>query len=280
MPTAAPRSYLITGANSGIGRALCELLAADGARVILAGRSAGRTTPVVEDIRTRHPQAEVSFLPLDVADFDSVRRAAAQVLADGKGLDVLVNNAGIAGTRALNKEGYDLTYATNHLGPFLFTRLLLPKLKESSEGRIVNVASVAHTMVKQLDWSLMDRRAAVTQSGFKDYAVTKLLNVIHARELARRLDGTTVSAYSLHPGAVATNIWRALPKPVAWVMKLFMLSNEQGARTPFFCATAPRIALVSGHYYVNSREARANPLADDPALGTELWQRSEAATSP
>jgi retinol dehydrogenase 12 len=273
------RTFLVTGANSGIGRSLCEALAAGGARVIMAARSAERTAPVLAEIRKRFPAAELSFLPLDLADFGAVRQAAEQVLGASHGLDVLVNNAGIAGTRALSKQGFDLTYATNHLGPFLFTSLLLSRLRQSSDARIVNVASVANKMVKQIDWSVLDRRTVARQSGFKDYAVTKLMNVIHAKELTRRLPGSSVTAYSLHPGAVATNIWRALPSPLAWVMKLFMLSNEQGALTPMFCATAPRTSLVSGEYYVRSRVARPNPLADDPALGAELWSRSEAATS-
>lgn len=273
------RTFLVTGANSGIGRSLCEALAAAGARVIMAARSAERTTPVLAEIRKRFPAAELSFLPLDLADFGSVRQAAEQVLGASYGLDVLVNNAGIAGTRALSKQGFDLTYATNQLGPFLFTSLLLPRLRQSSDARIVNVASVANKMVKQIDWSVLERRTVARQSGFKDYAVTKLMNVIHAKELTRRMSGSSVAAYSLHPGAVATNIWRALPSPLAWVMKLFMLSNEQGALTPLFCATAPRTSLVSGEYYVRSRVAHPNPLADDSALGAELWSRSEAATS-
>jgi dehydrogenase/reductase SDR family protein 13 len=273
------RTFLVTGANSGIGRALAEALAARGARVILAARSAERTTPVVTAIRERYPDAKASFLPLDLADFGSVRRAAAQLLDAGQGVDVLVNNAGVAGTRSVSRDGYDLTYAVNHLGHFLLTNLLLPRLRESTDGRIVNVASVAHVRVKQFDWSVLSRREVPARSGFNDYAVTKLMNVLHAKELARRLAGTTVTAYSVHPGAVASNIWRALPGPLQWALKLFMISNEEGAATPLHCATAPRESLVSGAYYVQCREARANRLADDAALAAELWARSEAATA-
>jgi retinol dehydrogenase 12 len=272
-----PRSFLVTGANSGIGRALAEALAARGDRVILAARSAERTTPVVDAIRGRTPGARVSFLHLDLADFGSIRQAADEVLASGEGLDVLVNNAGVAGTADLSRDGFDRTYATNHLGPFLLTRLLLPTLQRSSEARVVNVASVAHLQVREIDWTLLERRATPRRSGFRDYAVTKLMNVIHARELARRLAGTTVRTCSLHPGGVATNIWRALPGPLQWVLKLFLLSNEEGARTPLYCATSPDLRDVSGRYYARCREARANPLADRPELADELWARSEAA---
>src|SRR5262245_23844134 len=137
--TIAQRIFLVTGANSGIGQALSEALAARGAQVILAARSAERTKPVLDNIQNRWPNAKTSFLQLDLADFASVREAAEQVLATQPRLDVLVNNAGVAGTFALSRDAFDLTYATNHLGPFLFTNLLLPHLHRSSEARIVNV---------------------------------------------------------------------------------------------------------------------------------------------
>src|SRR4051794_26411560 len=125
------RTFLVTGANSGIGRALAEALAARGGRVVLAARSAERTVPLVDAIRQQHPGADARFLQLDLADLSSVRRAAESFLATGQPLDVLVNNAGVAGTRGLSSDGFDLTYATNHIGPFLLTNLLLPALRRS-----------------------------------------------------------------------------------------------------------------------------------------------------
>ncbi|HKT59702.1 MAG TPA: SDR family oxidoreductase [Gemmatimonadales bacterium] len=271
------RTFLVTGANSGIGRAMSEALAADGARVILAARSEERTRPVLEGIRRHDPDAAVEFLHIDVSDLASVRRAAATILATGRPIDVLVNNAGVAGTKALSPDGFDVTYATNHIGPFLLTALLRPALERAPQGRIVNVSSAAHLGAPPIDWSLLERRSAPRRSGFRDYAITKLMNVLHAKELARRLAGTRVTTYALHPGAVRSNIWRALPLPLQWVLKLFMLSNEAGARTPLYCATAPELAAQSGRYYDKSREAPCNPLADDPALAAELWARTDAA---
>src|SRR5256886_5162492 len=224
-----------------------------------------------------HDALPIYWVSLDVSDLASVRRAAQTFLESGQPIDVLVNNAGIAGTRALSTGGFDLTYATNHIGPFLLTSLLLPRVRESSQGRVVNVASVAHMRVKQIDWSVLERRATPKRSGFADYAVTKLMNVLHAKELARRVRGTRVTTYALHPGAVASNIWRALPRPLQWFGKLFMLSNEQGAETPLYCATAPELATTSGRYYDRRREVRPNPLAEDAALANELWDRTEAA---
>ena len=270
-------TFFVTGASSGIGRALVEALVARGGGVVLATRSEERTRPVLIDLRSRYPDARAQWVHLDVSDLTSVRRAAAAFLATKQAIDVLVNNAGIAGTRALSQDGFDLTYATNHIGPFLLTNLLLPRVRESPQGRVVNVASGAHTLVKRIDWSVLERRATPKRSAFLDYAVTKLMNVLHAKELARRLAGTGVTTYALHPGAVASNIWRALPRPVQWLGKLFMLSNEEGARTPLYCATAPELATTSGRYYDRGREARPSALAEDQGLAKELWERTEAA---
>jgi retinol dehydrogenase-12 len=271
------RTFLVTGANSGIGQALAERLAAEGGRLVLAARSPERTMPVLDGIRASHPGIDAQFLHLDVSDFGAVRRAAGQFLDSGHPLDVLVNNAGVGGTFGVNAEGFDLTYATNHLGPFLLTNLLLPRLRESPAARIVNVSSVAHYRVKRIDWSVLDRHAAPVKSGFTAYATTKMMNVLHAKELARRLAGTSVTTSALHPGAVATNIWRSLPRPLQWVLKRFMLSSAEGARTPFYCATSSELRDVSGRYYDRCREVRPNPLANDVELAGELWRRSEAA---
>ena len=274
------RTFFVTGASSGIGRAFVEAVAARGCTVVLATRSEERTRPVLNELRSRYPAAQAQWVQVDVSDLTSVRHAAAAFLATKQPIDVLVNNAGIAGTRRLSKDGFDLTYATNHIGPFLLTHLLLPRLRESPQGRVVNVASNAHFAVKDIDWSVLERRTTPQRSSFKDYAVTKLMNVWHAKELARRLAGTRITTYSLHPGVVASNIWRALPRPVQWIGKLFMLSNEAGARTPFYCATAPELSAASGRYYYRSREAKTSRLAEDAALARELWERTAAITGP
>jgi retinol dehydrogenase-12 len=274
---AAGRLVLVTGATSGLGQATVEALAARGGRVVLAARSEPRGRAVIDGILAAHPSAAVEFLHLDLTDLGSVRLAAETFLASGRPLDVLMNNAGVAGTTGLSADGFDLTYATNHIGPFLLTELLRPALELASQGRIVNVSSVGHLQAKGIDWSLLERRTEPRRSGFRDYAVTKLMNVLHAKELARRLDGTRVTSYALHPGGVRSNIWRAVPWPVRWVIRLFLISNEEGARTQLYCATAPELATTTGRYYDKSREAPCNPLAEDPALAAELWRRTEAA---
>jgi len=271
------RTFLITGANSGIGKTAAEALAAKGGKLVLAARSSSKMQPVLESIRQRFPSSEPQFLEIDVSDLQSVRSAATRFLDGGTPLDVLINNAGVAGTRELSRQGFELTYATNHIGPFLLTNLLLPRLTESVQGRIVNVSSEGHRACKALDWSKLEPRSVPVQQGFRDYAATKLMNVLHASELARRLSGTRVTTYSLHPGAVATNVWRALPGPLAWFMKLFMLNEVEGARTTVYCATDPGLASVSGRYYEKEKERWPTRLAQDPALAAELWRRTEAA---
>ena len=274
-------TFFVTGANSGIGRALVEALAARAGNttIVMATRSEERTRPVLNELKSRYPAARLQWVHLDVSDLGAVRRAAQSLLATKQPIDVLVNNAGIAGTRRLSADGYDITYATNHIGPFLLTNLLLPRLKESPQGRVVNVASNAHFVAKEMNWAGLERRTEPTRSGFKDYAQTKLMNVLHAKELARRLSGSRVTTYSLHPGAVASNIWRSVPWPVQWLIKLFMVSNEEGAKTPLYCATAPELATATGRYYYKSREAKTSPLAENTALASELWEKTEALIS-
>jgi len=271
------RTFLVTGANSGIGRAMVEALAAGGGNVVLAARSEERTRPVLESLRAAGPAGKVEMLLVDVSDLASVRRAAESFLATGRALDVLVNNAGVAGTQALSADGFDLTYATNHIGPFHLTNLLLPALQRAPQGRVVNVSSVGHLSAKAIDWSVLERRSSPKRSRFGDYAVTKLMNVLHAKELARRLAGTRVTTYALHPGGVASNIWRSVPQSLRWIIMLFLMSNEEGAKTQLWCATAPELASETGRYYDKGREARCNPLANDEALARELWARTEAA---
>jgi len=272
------RTFLVTGANSGIGRAISDVLASHSATVILAGRSIERTQPVVDAIRKAHPEATVDFLQLDLANWASIRRATRECLRRYPTVDVLVNNAGVAITKGLSSDGYHLTYATNHLGPFLFTQLLLPALRAAPQGRIVNISSVAHRTVKHLDWTLLTLAPSRLKGTFQDYAATKLMNILHAKELARHLAGTPATTYAVHPGHVASNIWRAVPGPLQWLIKFFLISNEDAARTPLYCATAPELTIVSGRYYDKQREAAPSALADDPDLASELWQRSLQAT--
>lgn len=272
------RTFYVTGGNTGLGRATLDALVARGGSVILAARSEEKSRPVVEDLRRRYPGADVSFALLDLADLASVRRAAESFLASGRSLDVLMNNAGVAGVRGYTRDGFDITIGTNHVGPFLLTALLLPKLREAPQGRIVNVSSGAHHGARRVNWGMLERPPARPVIGpMSAYSLSKLMNILHAKELARRLADTHVTTYALHPGAVASEIWRELPRPVQFVMKRFMVTNEEGAKTQVYCATAPELSAVTGRYYQRSHEAHPTKLAEDAALARELYERTEEA---
>ena len=266
------RVFIVTGANTGIGKATARELARRGAHLFLACRSEEKTLPVIHELRLATGNDDVEFLPLDLADLESVRRAAAHFLARKLPLHVLVSNAGLAGN-GLTRDGFELTFGTNHLGHFLFTLLLVDSLKASAPARIVNVASRAHYGAKGIDWAAV-RRPTASRSGLQAYAESKLANVLFSRELARRLRGTGVTTYALHPGVVASDIWRRIPWGVRGLVKLFMISVEEGAATTLYCATAPELAGETGQYYDSRKETKPSKLAADDALAAELWKRS------
>lgn len=266
---------LITGANAGIGRATALELARRGASIFLAGRSSKRTQPVLEEIRAVGATAE--YLPLELGSFDSVRACARSFLARGLPLHLLVNNAGLAGARGLTESGFELAFGVNHMGHFLLTQLLLDRLKQSAPARIVTVASRAHRRVDGLAWEAV-RRPTATLLGVREYAASKLANVLFSAELGRRLSGSGVSTYSLHPGVVDSEIWRTLPWPLRALNRMRLISAEQGALTTLHCATAPGAARETGRYYSDSEPAPTSAAGADSALAAELWRRSEAWT--
>ena len=268
------RTFLVTGGNTGIGRATAAQLAGRGGRVYLACRSQASGQAAVAGIRAETGNEDVGFLPLDLADLASVRRCAAEFRALGRPLDVLINNAGAAGQRGLTKDGFELTFGVNHLGHFALTTALLDCLAAAAPARVVTVASDAHYQAKGIDFEAVRRRTrAVT--GLPEYAVSKLCNVLFSAELGRRAAGRGITTYSLHPGVVASDIWRRVPWPVRPLMTRRMLPVGQGAQTSLYCATAPELAGVSGRYYDNCREREPSSVATDELAG-ELWRRSEA----
>ncbi len=291
MPTSKPSSTdtslagriaLITGANTGIGRFTALELARRGARVFLACRSAERSRPVLEEIHATSPGAAAEFLPLDLADLGSVRACAQDFLARGLPLHLLINNAGLAGTRGLTPSGFEYAFGVNHIGHFLLTQSLLDRVKETAadagHARIITVASRAHTRVdgvRGIDWEAL-RQPTATATGWKEYCVSKLANVLFSAELGRRLAGTGVSTYALHPGVIASDIWRRVPQPLRALGMLFMISNEEGARTTLHCASSPALAAKTGRYYARCQPALPTAAGRDPALAVELWRRSEA----
>lgn len=267
------RTFLVTGANTGIGKETVRDLAGRGARVVVAGRSEERNRSAIREIADQTGNTDLDWIPLDLGDLASVRQAAATFLASGEPLHVLINNAGLAGKRGMTASGFEMAFGTNHVGTFLFTELLREHIVASGPGRIVNVASTAHYRAKGIDWDAV-RRPSVTRTAFDEYCVSKLANVLHARELGRRLQGSGVTTYSLHPGAIASDVWREVPPGLRHVMKLFMKDTAQGARTSLHCATSPDVAGETGLYYDDRRVKQPSRAVTDE-LAAELWERSE-----
>ena len=266
---------LVTGANSGIGRVTARTLALQGWHVFLACRDEGKTRPVLDELaQASGGSARAEFLPLDLGDFDSVRRCAALFTARKLPLHLFVANAGLAGSPGLTKSGFERTFGVCHMGHFLLTKLLLDTLKASAPSRVVVVASRAHYRAKGIAFDAL-RKPTATKTGFPEYQVAKLANVLFASELARRLNGSGVTTYSLHPGVVATDVWRAAPAPLARIAKWFMLSEEKGAATTLHCATSAEAGRESGLYYDKCRAIEPGVLAKDAGLARELWERSE-----
>src|SRR5678816_600820 len=185
----ADKTFVITGANTGIGKITARELARRGARIILACRSREKTQPVIEEIQRETGNDKVELVELDLADLASVRRCAEELLARKLPIHGLINNAGLAGARGTTKDGFELTFGTNHLGHYLLTRLLLDRIKESGPARIINVASASHYQAKGIDWTAL-RKKTKSRTGMPEYSVSKLSNVLFTKELARRLQGT------------------------------------------------------------------------------------------
>lgn len=265
---------LITGANTGIGRVTAAELAKLGFHVFVACRSADRAKPVLDEVRAASGSDSIELLALDLGDFSSIRACAEAFLARDLPLHLLINNAGIAGGRGLTRSGFELAFGVNHLGHFLLTQLLTARILRSAPARIVTVASNAHYEARGIDWDALRKRTRSVM-GLAEYSVSKLCNVLFSAELGRRLAGSGVSTSSLHPGVVATDIWRTVPWPLRPLIKLAMISPQQGAQTTLFCATSQAVAQETGRYYEKCRVKQPSALAQDARLAAELWRRSE-----
>jgi retinol dehydrogenase 12 len=274
MTDLAGKTFIITGANTGIGKITATELAKRRGAVICACRSKAKTEPVIDEIKRTTDNQDIEYIHLDLADLASVRDCAKQLLDRKTPIHGLINNGGLAGQRGVTKDGFELQFGTNHLGHYLFTRLLLDRIKETGNARIVNVSSKSHYRADGIDWNHV-RGKTRSFTAMPEYSVSKLSNVLFTKELARRLAGTTVTTYAVHPGVVATDIWTRVPPPFRWAIKKFMITPEEGAQSSIRCATDPELAKETGKYYdVGGRERRPSRLADDAELAKTLWNRS------
>jgi NAD(P)-dependent dehydrogenase (short-subunit alcohol dehydrogenase family) len=275
------KTCLVTGATSGLGAVAALELAKRGATVIVAGRSASKCAAHAEEIR-RATGARVETAVADLASMEQVRRMAGEVARKSERLDVLVNNAGTyLFERTLTPDGFEKTFAVNYLAPFLLTNLLLDRLKASPSARVVNVSSMAHAN-GAIDFENLQGERHYER--LDAYARSKLALLMFTYELARRLEGTRVTANALHPGVVATELgseggvkeW--LRVRVRNLTKRSMLSPEEGGRFLVHAASAPELEGVSGRYLDRGREAESSPSSRDAAVQRKLWDVSERLT--
>jgi NAD(P)-dependent dehydrogenase (short-subunit alcohol dehydrogenase family) len=270
------KTVLVTGASSGIGLEASVVLAGKGARLVLVGRDRDRTEAARAAVTRRSGSTDVETLLCDFASQRQIRRLADEFLDGHDRLDVLVNNAGaVHKTRELTEDGIERTFAVNHLGYFLLTKLLLGRLRESAPARVVSVASLGHRQ------GTLDFDDLGFERGYqilKAYARSKLANVLFSAELARRLAGTGVTSNCLHPGAVATNIWSGAPfwaRPLIWLlMRPRFITAEQGGQTIVQLCLSPGLEGRSGRYFEEGQEAVPSRLARDEALARRLWEES------
>lgn len=272
----AGRTVLVTGSTSGIGRATATALAAQGARVGVVGRDPGCNETTASEIRRAVPHARVDTFAADLSAQAGVRALADDVLTRWDHLDVLVNNAGASyHRRTLTVDGLERTFALNHLAPFLLTNLLLDRLRASAPARVVTVSSGAQAMGR-LD--LDDLQGERSFSGMRAYGQSKLANVLFTYELARRLEGTDVTANTLHPGVVRTGLGADDPPRMFLVLgpfiRPFMKTPEQGAATSVHLASSPEVEGVTGTYFANKQPRRTHRITYDRALAARLWDIS------
>nr|XP_054757897.1 retinol dehydrogenase 11-like [Lytechinus pictus] len=282
------KTVLITGANAGIGRETAIDLARRGARVIMGCRNPTKAKVAVADVRKRSSNENVIFKQIDLSDLNSVKKCADEILKGEERLDVLINNAGLVNfsDRGLTPEGYDTTMATNHVGHFVLTLALIELIKKSAPSRIINVTSYGHVNIKQIDYTNISGKGVY---GLNRYLESKVANIHFTNVLARRLSGTGVTAYSVNPGIVYTNIWESSRVTVrsgilrflylvGMPLLIFLRNEKDGAQTTIYCAIDESITQLSGGYFTNCSLGKESKLAEDEQVAKQLWDITCKAT--
>ncbi|MEJ2262111.1 MAG: SDR family oxidoreductase [Anaerolineales bacterium] len=267
---------LVTGANSGIGKATALGLAAMGATVVMVCRDPDKGQSAQAEIVAAAGNKAVELMLADLSSQASIRQLSNDLKARHLSLHVLINNAAVnLSQRMVTVDGFEIVFAVNHLAPFLLTHLLLETLKASAPARIVNIASRGHS--RSMDFDNLQGEKRFRQS--EAYSRSKLANILFTYELARRLEGTGVTANCLDPGAVRTNLGRDFQgffRVMLAVLWPFMISPEEGAQTSLYLAASPEVASVNGKFFFNKKEIQSAPVSYDEAAARRLWQVSAA----
>lgn len=272
-------THVVTGANSGIGKAITIELARQGHRVTMVCRSPARGEAAQQAIVQQTSNQSITLITGDLSTSNGVREVAGQLLAQSSRIAALINNAGVWQSRCQhNPDGIETSFAVNHLAPFLLTHLLLPALKANAPARIINVNAGLYVR-GQID---LDRLP--TGEDFhpiRTYCNTKLCNILFTRQLAVRLAGTGVTVNAIHPGVIRTRLGSSVPvwmKPLIWLAKRFWKTPEHGAQGPVYLATSDEVAGVSGAYFDEMTQMPYHPVALDDALAKQVWTLSETLT--
>ncbi|KAG8659166.1 short-chain dehydrogenase TIC 32, chloroplastic isoform X2 [Manihot esculenta] len=281
---------IITGASSGIGMETARVLALRGVHTIMAIRNLEAGKNVKEAILKEIPTAKIDVMQLDLSSMTSVRKFASEYISSGLPLNILINNAGVMARFMLSQDNIEMQFATNHVGHFLLTDLLLETMKRTAresnqEGRIVNVSSEGHRFAYREGIRFDKINDESGYISFSAYGQSKLANILHASELSRRLkeDGVNISANSLHPGAIPTNLMRyhSIVNGIASFIGKFVLKNvQQGAATTCYVALHPQVKGITGEYFMDSNLASPNSQAKDAELAKKLWDFSLGLTNP
>jgi len=275
---------IVTGATNGIGEVTARELAAKGAEVVLISRNVDKLKNTVQIIQQKTGNQNVSYIQADLSSLADIRKAAAEFLERYDRLDVLVNNAGgIFYERKESVDGYEMTFALNHLNYFLLTNLLLDVLthtaEEEGDARIINVSSGAHHGAN-LNWDDLQRKQ--NYNSFGAYSQSKLMNLLFTYELARRLEDTGVTVNALHPGFVSTgfnkNARGILGGLARFAENVFAISPEDGAKTSIYLASSPEVSGVTGQYWNNSQVASSSAASHDCPAQRRLWEISAEMT--
>ncbi len=269
------KNAFITGGNSGIGKEMARGLAAQGYRVIIASRDLAKSQEAAAEIKAGQSDANIEAMALDLGDFDNIDQFAPALLEAMPEIDVLILNAGLF-TNGLRKvaSGYEAMIGIMHFGHFRLVQKLLPAVEAAEAGRIVVTSSMMHGVGKIKEASFTD--PSLHMMDMAAYGQAKLANLLFARHLAKRLEGSRVTVNAFHPGAVATGIWRELPGPMQKLVGLFLISEKKGADTAIWLATDPSCAQYSGQYFVNRKLKKGSKTSRNESLAQWLWEYSEA----